>query len=420
MTATNRILVVDDEPDVEALITQKFRREIRRKEMEFVFARDGQEALNMLETDTDVLMVLSDINMPKMDGLTLLTHLGDKHQDLKTVVVSAYGDMDNIRTAMNRGAFDFVTKPIEFDDLEVTILKTLGHLEEFKTLQREKANAELARATLSRYFSPSVVDAMAQDSEQMKPGGERREATFLFTDLTGFTNLVESTEPDIIVQLLNDYIEGIANIVFVNEGTVMKIIGDAVQVTFGAPVAQTDHAARSVKCALEIDKFAEDYRSDWNARGVALGTTRIGVNSGEAIIGNFGGESFFDYTAYGDAVNTAARLENANKALGTRICVSESVVAKIGDFAGRPAGDLLLAGKSQSLATFEPLSPEISASKPMEAYRVAFAQLASGDPVARKSLAALVAELPDDPLTLFHLQRVLGGAVNAIVDLSVK
>ena len=420
MTAVNRILVVDDELDVEALITQKFRREIRKKEMEFVFAHDGQEALNMLETDTDVLMVLSDINMPKMDGLTLLTHLGDKHQNLKTVVVSAYGDMDNIRTAMNRGAFDFVTKPIEFDDLEVTIRKTLGHLEEFKTLQREKAEAELARATLSRYFSPSVVESMAQDSEQMKPGGERREATFLFTDLTGFTNLVESTDPDIIVKLLNDYIEGIAKIVFANEGTVMKVIGDAVQVTFGAPVAQADHAARSVKCALEIDRFAEDYRSDWNARGVALGTTRIGVNSGEAIIGNFGGESFFDYTAYGDAVNAAARLENANKTLGTRICVSESVVAKIEDFAGRPAGDLLLAGKSQSLAAFEPLSLEINMSKPMEAYRVAFAQLASGDPVARQSLAALVAVLPDDPLTLFHLQRVLGGAVNAIVDLSVK
>lgn len=420
MKSPVRILVVDDEPDIEALITQKFRREIRKKEMEFLFAHDGQEALNMLATDTDVLMVLSDINMPKMDGLTLLKHLGEKHQDLKTVVVSAYGDMENIRTAMNRGAFDFVTKPIEFDDLEATIRKTLGHLEEFHTLQREKAEAELAKATLSRYFSPSVVETMARNSEQMKPGGVRREATFLFTDLTGFTKLVEETNPDIIVELLNTYIEGVAQIVFANEGTVMKIIGDAVQATFGAPVAQADHAERAVNSALEIDAFAEAFREEWNARGIALGTTRIGVNSGEAIIGNFGGDSFFDYTAYGDAVNTAARLESANKALGTRICVSETVIKKIDGFLGRPAGLLLLAGKSQGLAAYEPLAPDISTAQQMEMYRIAYAQLAAGDPAAKQSLAALLAELPDDPLTLFHLRRALGGAANTIVDISGK
>lgn len=420
MTVPVRILVVDDEPDVEALVTQKFRREIRRKEMEFVFARDGQEALDMLAADTAVLMVLSDINMPKMDGLTLLTHLDEKHQNLKTVVVSAYGDMENIRTAMNRGAFDFVTKPIDFEDLETTIHKTLEHLEEFRKLQREKAEAELAKAILSRYFSPSVVDMMARDSEQMKPGGVRREATFLFTDLTGFTNLVEETDPDTIVELLNAYIEGVAQVVFANEGTVMKIIGDAVQATFGAPVAQSDHAERAVKSALEIDAFAETFRKEWKARGVSLGATRIGVNSGEAIIGNFGGESFFDYTAYGDAVNTAARLESANKTLGTRICVSESVVDKIDGFSGRPVGLLLLAGKTNDLAAYEPLPSNVSASQPMEMYRKAYTELAAGEPAARRSLAALVAELPDDPLTLFHLQRALGGAANTVVDITGK
>ena len=125
------------------------RREIRKGHMEFVFAQDGQDALDVLDQDKDVQMVLSDINMPNMDGLSLLSRLAELHGDLKTVVVSAYGDMQNIRTAMNRGAFDFVTKPIEFDDLEATIRKTLGHLSEFKKLQREKASAELARATLS-------------------------------------------------------------------------------------------------------------------------------------------------------------------------------------------------------------------------------------------------------------------------------
>ena len=420
MTQPVRILVVDDEPDIESLVTQKFRRESRKKEMEFVFARDGQDALDLLKTDTDVLMVLSDINMPRMDGLTLLTHLGEQFQDIRTVVVSAYGDMENIRTAMNRGAFDFVTKPIEFDDLEATIRKTLEHLQQYRTLQREKADAELARATLSRYFSPSVVASMQNGSAQMKPGGDRREATFLFTDLTGFTRLVEETSPDLIVELLNGYIEGVAQVVFANEGTVMKIIGDAVQATFGAPVTQSDHAARAIKSALEIDAFAEAYRADWNGRGIELGATRIGVNSGEAIIGNFGGDSFFDYTAYGDAVNTAARLESANKTLGTRICVSQSVVESCDDFAGRPAGHLLLPGKAQQLAAYEPLSVQVSDSGPMDAYRAAYEQLAVGDPTARLSLAALVAQLPDDPLVLFHLQRALGAAMDTVIDIDVK
>lgn len=415
-----RIMVVDDEADVEALITQRFRREIRKGELEFVFAHDGLEALEMLAEDPDVVMVLSDINMPKMDGLTLLGRLSETHQDLKTVVVSAYGDLVNIRTAMNRGAFDFVTKPIEFTDLETTIYKTLKHLAEYGELQRQKAEAEMARAALSRYFSPNVVKTLSSGSGQLKPGGERLEATFLFTDLSGFTPLVETTAADIIVELLNDYINGVAQIVFSHEGTVMKIIGDAVQAIFGAPVAQPDHAARAVACALEIDAFAEDFKTQWQAKGVDLGSTRIGINTGDAIIGNFGGEAFFDYTAYGDAVNIAARLEAANKVLGTRICVSESVARKVENFHGRPVGKLQLAGKTDAITTYEPLTEARSNASEIAAYRAAHALLAAGDADARQAFAALVAQMPDDPLTLFHLQRALTGAADVDIDLSAK
>jgi len=420
MSEGARILVVDDEPDVEALILQRFRREIRKGEMTFVFARDGQEALDLLADDPDVMMVLSDINMPRMDGLTLLARLGEEHHDLKTVVVSAYGDMANIRTAMNRGAFDFLTKPIEFQDLETTIRKTLTHLAEHSELQRQRTEAVLARATLSRYFSPSVVASLSSAEGQLKPKGERREATFLFTDLTGFTHLVESTPPDLIVELLNAYIDSMARIIFAHEGTVMKVIGDAIQATFGAPVSQPDHAAQAVACALEMDAFAETFRLEWHARGVNLGATRIGLNAGDAIIGDFGGEAFFDYTAYGDAVNTAARLEAANKVLGTRICASGSVAARIDDFHGRPSGHLLLAGKSEPIAAFEPLPAAHAATPEMTAYCAAYDQLAAGDPTARQAFAALVGAMPDDPLTLFHLQRALAGATDVIVDATAR
>ena len=122
-----KILVVDDEPDLEALITQKFRRQIRQGIVTFLFAQDGQEALDRLAEQPDVDLVVSDINMPRMDGLTLLAKLQDLAERPSTIIVSAYGDMANIRTAMNRGAFDFLTKPIDFADLETTIERTLRH-----------------------------------------------------------------------------------------------------------------------------------------------------------------------------------------------------------------------------------------------------------------------------------------------------
>ncbi|SDD56476.1 adenylate/guanylate cyclase domain-containing protein [Ruegeria marina] len=410
-----RILVVDDEPDVEALISQRFRRKVRKGELELVFAHDGQHALEVLNENPDVDIVLSDINMPRMDGLTLLERLGELESDLQTVMVSAYGDMRNIRSAMNRGAFDFVTKPIEFDDLEATIEKTLEHLRMLRDLQAAKANAEHAHLMLSRYFSPSVAEALSQNPEAML-SGERREATFLFTDLENFTPLVEATSAETVVGILNEYLDGITETIFNHGGTVMKIIGDAVQAIFGAPVAREDHAGAAVQCALALDEFATGFKDRMNTAGIALGKTRIGVNSGSAIIGNFGGQRFFDYTAYGDAVNIAARLEQANKIFGTRICISESVVDQIPDFQGRPVGTLRLKGKEESIRTFEPLPAEKVGSEAMQAYRDAFALLEAQDPKARQAFAALVGAFDEDPLTMFHLGRLLRGEAGAEIS----
>jgi len=415
-----RILVVDDEPDVEALITQKFRRQVRKGEMDFLFAHDGRHALEVLDAAADIDMVLSDINMPRMDGLTLLDRLNEQHGHLKTVIVSAYGDMGNIRTAMNRGAFDFVTKPIEFDDLETTIAKTLEHLEQFRKLEQEKAQAEQAHATLSRYFSPNVVETLSQNPDCLTPGGERRSATFLFTDLADFTPLVENSDSDLIVALLNGYLDGLTETVFAHGGTVMKIVGDAVHAIFGAPVEDPDHAAQAVACALAIDEFAMQFQAGKTAAGIPLGITRIGVNSGPAIIGNFGGKHFFDYTAYGDVVNIAARLERANKSIGTRVCVGESVVALMPDFKGRPVGTLLLKGKTQALRCYEPLSGERAEAPATAGYNAAFALLEAGDPKARQAFAALVGQYDEDPLTMFHLGRLLSGESGAEIELTEK
>ena len=132
------------------------------------------------------------------------------------------------------------------------------------------------------------------------------------------------------------------DIVFAHDGTLAKIVGDALHVLFGAPGEQPDHAARAVGCALALDEYAEAFRARCHKKGVALGVTRIGVHAGPAIVGNFGGGRFFDYTAYGDTINVAARLEAANKQLGTRICASATLAARVEKFGGRPVGDLVL------------------------------------------------------------------------------
>ena len=135
-----KILVVDDEPDLEPLILQRMRRNIRSGRYAFVFAHNGVEALEVLQQDSDIDMVVSDINMPQMDGLTLLEQIPKVDPNIRSVIVSAYGDMRNIRTAMNRGAFDFVTKPLDFEDLQITIERTLTHMAEWKEalLSRDK------------------------------------------------------------------------------------------------------------------------------------------------------------------------------------------------------------------------------------------------------------------------------------------
>ena len=145
------------------------------------------------------------------------------------------------------------------------------------------------------------------------------------------------------------------DIVFAHDGTVAKIIGDALHVLFGAPGEQPDHAARAVGCALALDEYAEAFRARCHKKGIALGVTRIGVHAGPAIVGNFGGGRFFDYTAYGDTINIAARLEAANKQLGTRICASATLAARVEKFRGRPVGDLVLRGRMEALRAFEPL-----------------------------------------------------------------
>ncbi|MEN9839973.1 MAG: hypothetical protein RL177_1452 [Bacteroidota bacterium] len=199
---TNRILVVDDEPDLQMLVLQKFRHQIREGAYQFEFAENGAVALKMVEDNPEYSLVLTDINMPEMDGLTLLGHLGDrKRADLKTVVVSAYGDMDNIRTAMNRGAFDFITKPIDFADLETTMLKTIDEVGRIREAMKAKEQlsgirfeldtaARIQQKILKRDYPPypdrKTFDIYASMSAAKDVGGDLFDFFFLDEDRLAF------------------------------------------------------------------------------------------------------------------------------------------------------------------------------------------------------------------------------------------
>ena len=412
-----RILVVDDEPDVELLVRQSFRKAIKNKECAFEFAQDGIDALEKLDANPDIHIVFTDINMPRMDGLKLLETLQQLENTPTTVIVSAYSDQKNIRTAMNNGAFDFITKPIEFEDFSATLDKSVKHTSELAQLTEEREAAQRNEAMLRRYFSPGVAEAMAADPDAVLLKGQRRVVTQMFTDLADFLPLVDSTAPDEVIDVLNVYLDKMTGIIFEHNGTLMKIIGDALHAMFGAPEEDPDHAQKAVACAMALDEFATAYKAEVNARGIPLGDTRIGINTGEAVIGNFGGKRFLDYRAYGTSVNMAARLETANKKLGTRICVSGNTVDMIDGFIGRPVGNLLLKGSTEPMKAFEPLTEKEANSAHTKMYIEAYDLIAKGDPKARQAMAELVGKKSDDTLGSYHLARILSGTLDLNLEI---
>ena len=189
--AQYKILVVDDEPDLEILVRQRMRRDVRAGRYAFAFAQNGVEALEVLNNEPDIDMVLSDINMPQMDGLTLLEQMSEVDPDIRAVIVSAYGDMKNIRTAMNRGAFDFVTKPIDFQDLRVTIDRTLEHLKMWReaVASRDKLVALQNELRVAHDMQQSILPKVFPDKPEYQVFGNMEPAREVGGDFFDIINL---------------------------------------------------------------------------------------------------------------------------------------------------------------------------------------------------------------------------------------
>ena len=343
-----KILVADDEADLELLIKQKFRKQIKEQLYEFVFAGNGVQALKMVEDNTDIDMVLSDINMPEMDGLTLLSRLSETKPLLKTVIISAYGDMENIRTAMNRGAFDFLCKPIDFVDLDLTMDKTLKHIRQIK----ETIMAIRDNNILRMYVDENVLNFMnSREYESSLTANETIEATVVFMDICSFTTISENESPDTVVKLLNKYFDVMVKQVIEHKGHVDKFIGDAVMAVFRGETHLESAIQASLAVRNEIDKLPEEAEKVNFRPHVS-----IGINTGEMISGNIGSADLrrLDYTVIGDTVNTAQRLQSAAKP--GQIIISEKTYGKVKDaFNCNYVGEAQLKNKQSPLVIYEVL-----------------------------------------------------------------
>jgi adenylate cyclase len=323
-----KILAVDDEADFEQLIRQRFRRQIRAREFDFRFAQHGEEALSVLEREPDVELMLLDINMPVMDGLTLLSELRARQSPVRAIIVSAYGDMANIRTAMNRGAFDFVTKPVDLNDLEVTMRKTLDEIARIREIDRRRAAAERARVNLSRYFSPNLVAILAERDEPL--GAVRRQTVaVLFVDIVGFTRMAETMQPEAVVTMLRSFHDRMTAQIFACGGTVEKYIGDAIFAVFGLPSETPEDPLNALRCAEGMLAALKDWNQERATHGEPMLGIGIGLNHGPAVIGDVGSEHSLSFTVIGDTVNTANRLQGLTRVLNTPLVAGDPLVQAI-------------------------------------------------------------------------------------------
>ncbi len=255
---------------------------------------------------------------------------------------------------------------------------------------------EFAQGALGKYLPPSIAGEIMRNPERLALHGEKREIFCVFSDLEGFTKLSHAIAPEMVAFLLNRYLDALSAVVLEHGGTLDKFVGDAVVAFWGAPIAFADDGERAVRAAQGLYEAGEVFRRNVPEGVPPIGRTRVGVHFGEAIVGNFGGEGRIQYTALGDAMNTAARLESANKELGTRVLVSREAMEHAGTSSFRAMGRVTLRGRATPVEVFEPIAAESPVSAQIRALILAHS---SGDDAAVQRLTAALSESCDTGAT---------------------
>lgn len=287
-----KMLFVDDEPDFERLIRQRYRRKIRQGDMHVEFAGDGVEALEKLARDPEIRLVLTDINMPRMDGLSLLRELGTLEQTPVALILSAYGDMKNIRTAMNLGAFDFLTKPIDFKDLDLTLLKASDEVSRIQEDQRLRQENQLLdqrnrviRDAFARYLSGDPrVRKLFDPLLHREASARLRSVTVLRAVLEGFVALPDQLDPAALFELSNRLFQDLIDLIRRFDGAALDYRDGEILIGFGLPFPREDDAARAVDCAVALRQSLEASSA---AAGVDL-SAKIVIDTGNLYLERFG------------------------------------------------------------------------------------------------------------------------------------
>jgi adenylate cyclase len=261
----------------------------------------------------------------------------------------------------------------------------------------------LMRRRFEQHLAPALVRRILEKPAALKLIGERRDVTALFTDIEGFCTMTRQADPAALMAILDDYFEGMATIIVAHGGMIDKIVGDAVHAFFNAAIDLENHPRKAIECAIALRSWAETFRRRSDATAIRFGRTRIGIESGPAIVGDIGIRAKLDYTAHGDAVNVAARLEHANKELGSSICVGPVAASRCDRSLLRPLGNIAVDGRDDKIAVFEPWRCGTS-----EAWResyLAAVKLCEKDPIGAANLFdQLAADQIDD--------RVLGSGAS--------
>ncbi len=296
-----------------------------------------------------------------------------------------------------------------FYPLTIVIVIYLGiSMHRFLAEERERVRI---RKAFESYVAPTVVQEMLKHPEQLRLGGERREITVLFTDIRGFTSMSENLDPESLVRLLHDFLNPMSNIIINHGGTIDKYMGDAIMAEFGAPLVQPDHALLACRAALEMAITLKNLNAQWQEQGRLPLKIGVGVNSGPAAVGNMGSERLFDYTAIGDNVNLASRLEGLNKYYGTSILISQSTAELLGDsFILREVDRVRVKGKAQAAAIFEMIGegePAPNLARFLEAYHQGLALYREQRwPESLAAFSAALEVYPEDHAALRYLGLV--------------
>lgn len=261
-----------------------------------------------------------------------------------------------------------------------------------RTLSSEQRR--FAQGALGKYLPSDIAAQIIRDPDSLQLRGEKRELFVLFSDLEGFTKLSFAIPPEMVASLLNRYLDMLSDVVLAHGGTIDKFVGDAVVAFWGAPIARPDDGRRCIEAAIAMNRAGEEFRASAPPEAPPIGRTRVGVHWGEAVVGNFGGEGRIQYTALGDSMNTAARMESANKQLGSSVLISGPAVQRSGLSIFRPLGRVVLRGRAKDIDVYEPV-PDMGAEE-LQAFQALANAAIGGDADALARLTALAAERPED------------------------